>query len=84
MEALLLDSRRLQDDDKDREYTMNSNGDSRRQSDPNGVSPPFSEDDLQREQLGPRGVPGQPNPTRMPPQSEQERPKESDFDGHTA
>ncbi|MBP1298037.1 hypothetical protein QIH87_28945 [Bradyrhizobium elkanii] len=38
-------------------------------SNPNGVEPPFSEDDLQRQQLGPRGVPGQRaacpgNPTR--------------------
>jgi hypothetical protein len=37
---------------------------------PNGVEPNFSEDDLQREQLGPRGVPGAPDPAKMTPQRE--------------
>ena len=50
---------------------------------PNGVEPAFSEDDLQREQLGPRGVPGAPDPARM---TEQGKKKTSDpvDPGHTA
>ncbi|MBW7971677.1 hypothetical protein [Bradyrhizobium sp. BR 10289] len=55
-----------------------------RQVAPNGVEPAFSEDDLQREQLGPRGVPGQPAPTRMTPQRDKKTPKQGKFDGHTA
>jgi hypothetical protein len=51
---------------------------------PNGVEPAFSEDDLQREQLGPRGVPGQPDQTQMTPQREKKTPKNGNFDGHTA
>jgi len=31
----------------------------------NGVEPEKSEDDIQREQLGPRGVPGAPDPAKM-------------------
>jgi len=30
-----------------------------------GVAPDKTEDDIAREQLGPRGVPGAPNPARM-------------------
>jgi len=30
--------------------------------------PRLSEDDIQREQLGPRGVPGKPDPAKMTPQ----------------
>lgn len=54
-----------------------------RPREPNGVEPPFSEDDLQREQLGPRGIPGQPGP-KMTPQREKKTPATGDFDGHTA
>ena len=43
-----------------------------------------SEDDIAREKLGPRGVPGQPSPTKMTPQAEKNMPKSGDFDGHTA
>jgi hypothetical protein len=44
--------------------------------------PRQSEDDQQREQFGPRGVPGQPDPARMVPQRKKKTP--SDFDpGHT-
>ena len=51
---------------------------------PNGVEPSFSEDDLQREQLGPRGVPGQPDPAKMTPQRVKKTPAQGDFDGHTS
>ncbi|HVV43344.1 MAG TPA: hypothetical protein VHC94_20030 [Nitrobacter sp.] len=50
----------------------------------NGEQPSFSEDDLQREQLGPRGVPGESSPTKMTPQREKKTPASGDFDGHTA
>jgi len=43
--------------------------------------PRQSEDDQQREQFGPRGVPGQPYPAKMVPQRKKKTP--SDFDpGH--
>jgi hypothetical protein len=45
--------------------------------------PRKSEDDLQRELFGPRGVPGQPDPATMVPQRKKKTP--TDFDpGHTA
>jgi hypothetical protein len=45
--------------------------------------PRQSEDDQQREQLGPRGVPGEPDPAKMVPQRRKKTP--SNFDpGHTA
>jgi hypothetical protein len=45
--------------------------------------PRQSEDDQQREQLGPRGVPGKPDPAKMVQQRKKKTP--SDFDpGHTA
>jgi hypothetical protein len=45
--------------------------------------PRQSEDDQQREQFGPRGVPGKPDPARMVPQRKKKTP--TDFDpGHTA
>ena len=45
--------------------------------------PRQSEDDQQRKQLGPRGVPGKPDPSKMVPQRKMKTP--SDFDpGHTA
>lgn len=55
-----------------------------RRTEPNGVEPPFSEDDLQRAQLGPRGVPGQPDPARMTRQRAKKTPVEGEFDGHTS
>ena len=41
-----------------------------RSREPNGVEPPFSEEDIQRRQFGPRGVPGAPDPAKMTPQRE--------------
>lgn len=49
----------------------------------NGREPDFSEEDLQREQLGPRGVPGKESPAKMTPQREKKTPKNVD-PGHTA
>lgn len=49
----------------------------------NGREPDFSEDDLQREQLGQRGVPGKESPAKMTPQREKKTPKNVD-PGHTA
>jgi hypothetical protein len=43
-----------------------------------------TEDDIAREKLGPRGVPGVPSPSKMTPQREKKTPKSGDFDGHTA
>src|SRR5579871_1574816 len=54
-----------------------------RSREPNGVEPPFSEDDIQRRQFGPRGVPGAPDPAKMTPQREKKTPKDVD-PGHTA
>jgi hypothetical protein len=48
-----------------------------------GREPDFSEDDIQREQLGPRGVPGKADPAKMTPQREKKQPKHVD-PGHTA
>lgn len=50
---------------------------------PNGVEPDFSEDDIQREQFGPRGVPGAPDPAKMTPQREKKTPKYID-QGHVS
>jgi hypothetical protein len=47
----------------------------------NGREPSFSEDDIQREQLGPRGIPGKESPTRMTPQREKKTPGDVD-QGH--
>jgi hypothetical protein len=45
--------------------------------------PRLSEDDIQREQFGPRGVPGKADPAKMVPQRKKKT--SSDFDpGHTA
>jgi len=49
----------------------------------NSREPGFSEDDMQREQLGPRGVPGKPDPAKMTPQREKKTPKNVD-PGHAA
>ena len=48
----------------------------------NGREPEFSEEDMQREALGPRGVPGKPSPSKMTPQAEKNTPKDPDT-GHT-
>ena len=50
---------------------------------PNGVEPQYSEDDIQRQKFGPRGVPGAPDPVRITPQREKKQPKDVD-PGHTA
>ncbi len=42
-----------------------------------------TEDDLQRETLGPRGVPGQPSPAKMTPQRDKKTPRHLE-PGHTA
>ncbi|WP_407187683.1 hypothetical protein [Bradyrhizobium centrosematis] len=47
----------------------------------NGVEPQRSEDDIQREQLGPRG--GKESPAKMTPQREKKTPKDVD-PGHPA
>jgi hypothetical protein len=45
--------------------------------------PRLTEDEIQRQQFGPRGVPGKPDPAKMVPQRRKKTP--SDFDpGHTA
>jgi hypothetical protein len=43
----------------------------------------FSEEDIQREHLGPRGVPGKESPAKMTPQREKKQPKDVDT-RHTA
>ena len=50
---------------------------------PVGIEPDFSEDDIQRAQLGPRGVPGAPDPARMTPQREKKTPGHID-QGHVS
>ena len=45
--------------------------------------PRQTEDDMQREQFGPRGVPGKPDPAKMVPQRRKKTPSEFD-PGHTA
>ena len=49
----------------------------------NGRGPECSEDDLQGEQVGPRGVPGKESPSKMTPQREKKTPKNV-YPGHTA
>jgi hypothetical protein len=43
-----------------------------------------TEDDLSRRELGPRGIPGQPDTAAMTPQREKKTPQTGEFDGHTA
>jgi hypothetical protein len=43
-----------------------------------------TEDDIAREKLGPRGVPGADDPRRIPPTREKKTPKSGEFDGHVA
>jgi hypothetical protein len=45
----------------------------------NGEEPEKSEDDIQRELLGPPGVPGAPDPAMLTPQGEKNTPKHVDF-----
>jgi hypothetical protein len=45
--------------------------------------PRLSEDDIQRNHLGPRGVLGKPDPAKMTPQREKKTPENVD-PGHTA
>jgi hypothetical protein len=54
-----------------------------RVSEPNGVEPAFSEDDIQRDLLGPRGVKGAPDPARMTPQRAKKTPSYID-QGHVS
>jgi hypothetical protein len=49
----------------------------------NDHEPEKSEDDIQREQLGPRGVPGKEDPAKMTPQREKKTPNNVD-PGQTA
>jgi hypothetical protein len=44
----------------------------------------LTEDDMARSKLGPRGVPGGPDTSKMTPQQEKNIPKTGRFDGHTA
>jgi len=54
-----------------------------RVAEPNGVEPPFSEDDMQRAQFGPRGVKGAPDPAKMTPQRAKKTPDHID-QGHVS
>ncbi len=54
-----------------------------RVAEPNGVEPAFSEDDMQREQFGPRGVKGAPDPAVMTPQRAKKTPRHID-QGHVS
>ena len=52
-------------------------------ADIDGREPEKSEDDIQREQLGPRGVPAKEDPAKRTPQREKKTPTHVD-PGHTA
>ena len=43
-----------------------------------------TEDDIAREKLGARGVPGAPDTAKMTPQEKKNIPTSGEFDGHTA
>ena len=43
-----------------------------------------TEDDLARQKLGPRGIPGEPDRAKMTPQRKKKTPETGKFDGHTA
>jgi hypothetical protein len=47
------------------------------------AEPRLSEEDMQRAANGPRGVPGQPDPSKMTPQRDKKTPHDDD-PGHTA
>lgn len=51
---------------------------------PNGSQDRPTEDDMQRGQLGPRGVPGKADPAKMTPQRAKKTPTPNDDPGHTA
>jgi hypothetical protein len=55
----------------------------RKVREPVGIEPEFSEDDIQRAQFGPRGVPGAPDPARMTPQRAKKTPGHID-QGHVS
>jgi hypothetical protein len=55
----------------------------RKLREPVGIEPEFSEDDIQRAQFGPRGVPGAADPARMTPQREKKTPTNID-QGHVS
>jgi hypothetical protein len=55
----------------------------RKVREPVGIEPDFSEDDIQRAQFGPRGVPGAPDPAKMTPQREKKTPANID-QGHVS
>jgi hypothetical protein len=55
----------------------------RRLREPNGVEPAFSEDDIQRDLFGPRGVKGAPDPAVMTPQRAKKTPSHID-QGHVS
>jgi hypothetical protein len=54
-----------------------------RVAEPNGVEPTFSEDDIQRDLFGPRGVKGAPDPAVMTPQRAKKTPNYID-QGHVS
>jgi hypothetical protein len=54
-----------------------------RLTEPNGREPDFSEDDIQREMFGPRGVKGAPDPAKMTPQRAKKTPTTID-QGHVS
>jgi hypothetical protein len=55
----------------------------RKTREPVGIEPDFSEEDIQRAQLGPRGVPGAADPARMTPQRAKKTPGHID-QGHVS
>jgi hypothetical protein len=55
----------------------------RKVREPVGIEPEFSEDDIQRAQFGPRGVPGAADPAVMTPQREKKTPTTID-QGHVS
>ena len=54
-----------------------------RVAEPNGVEPAFSEEDIQRDLFGPRGVKGAPDPAVMTPQRAKKTPSYID-QGHVS
>jgi hypothetical protein len=54
-----------------------------RVAEPNGVEPAFSEEDIQRDLFGPRGVKGAPDPAVMTPQRAKKTPTYID-QGHVS
>lgn len=54
-----------------------------RAAEPNGVEPAFSEEDIQRDLFGPRGIKGAPDPAVMTPQRAKKTPSYID-QGHVS